>query len=133
MLFARKLPTDERGDLEVLDRKQMRIDLDKMNVSRALRHNVPSETDFHHDICDKVPISCKKGLTKRNGDYLSQLKVASFHRSTKLVHIYKQPSNKSGAYRFCRQVTLLQRCSLLYAMDSGTSDHQTHKMVSSLL
>ena len=83
--------TDERGKLALIIRNEVRQHIDKMRISRALRHNVPKDTDTTFDPGDQVLVWREKHtatgmiITLLSTSSCSHKKKSSSSSSTLLI------------------------------------------------
>lgn len=64
--FGRRLTTEERGGISLIARSEMESHMDKMRITRALLHNVPSATDATFEPGDQVLVWREKVHSNKN-------------------------------------------------------------------
>lgn len=95
------MTTKGKGGVLVKIRKEMKEQLEKMRINKALKNNVPSSTD-HAWICfmkqnTKSSVGERK-FTPKNDEYLGPYKVESSDRIRNLVFIYHLPDQNQRLY-----------------------------------
>lgn len=77
----------------------------QMRINRALRHNTPPCADLQYNPDDLVLIWGKNLVNNRIGEVLGPLKVSSFNRQTKVVHVKDRNTSSIQAFNIIQVKT----------------------------